>query len=575
MGDDENRDGSKWFDEEDSTPLANCVIKPKPCDESKDEEEVSELVIRKSALVSISKHFHNIVSLVGPPGVGKSTLSSTMYNVMRNDRNDYFEISGESLESFTRGIWSLNEHTKVEKAIRDKINVLDLEGIDTDDTIHYLVVVAMALSKAMLFCADYTGRNPRFMFSIFKTIECGARIFKEKNIRVPKPIIYIQVPFGMTTFKIGKETVDENGLFKSIKKKYKILKDFEMRIFSLPVFAKNRFDRKYQNAVRRLIDEFKNIKEGVPVEQRVKYAEGVIAALNSNSPSIISDMNLKCFQNELKLRIKGIKDDSIVALRQKAAAQQINKKLSFDAYCKLFCPQGLYSFADTAKQLALSLAYYDPKSAKHQKIINDIKGEKYCIDPKVICKDNYENALIRLKANLITKGNNFMKLHSTTFNSFVDLKIAEAKNKIKFKGSTYLPGHLRAAINQKKHELNSELLEKTQNEFTIPDDHLNIDINKKWESEMDTLRAQWEAQISNMKWKRKVTTSGNHKCPNCGNDHTSGVCHKKCGRKALWYWVDGPTNYCMCDGGCNELSQITSVCCWNCGTTLNATIITI
>ena len=46
--------------------------------------------------------------------------------------------------------------------------------------------------------------------------------------------------------------------------------------------------------------------------------------------------------------------------------------------------------------------------------------------------------------------------------------------------------------------------------------------------------------------KRKVMTSGHHKCSNCGKNHCPGVGHKKCGRGAIWYWIDSQTKYCIC-----------------------------
>ena len=44
------------------TKLANCIITPN------DDEDTLE--INKPGLEAISKHFHNMISLVGPPGVG-------------------------------------------------------------------------------------------------------------------------------------------------------------------------------------------------------------------------------------------------------------------------------------------------------------------------------------------------------------------------------------------------------------------------------------------------------------------------------------------------------------------------
>ena len=57
---------------------------------------------------------------------------------------------------------------------------------------------------------------------------------------------------------------------------------------------------------------------------------------------------------------------------------------------------------------------------------------------------------------------------------------------------------------------------------------------------------KWNIQIQDAKWKYQITTSGDHKCPKCGNNHSSGVCHQKCGQGSYWFWVDGPTNFAIC-----------------------------
>ena len=119
-------------------------------------------------LIIINKLFDGIINInlfcIYIVLIGKSTLAS-IYNVLREDKTEYFEAS-DCMEGFTKGIWSLKERIKVEHNACDKINVLDLEGLEDED-IHYFVVVAMALSKAMLLCANYNG-SPRFKFDMLK-----------------------------------------------------------------------------------------------------------------------------------------------------------------------------------------------------------------------------------------------------------------------------------------------------------------------------------------------------------------------------------------------------------------------
>ena len=59
--------GDEKFQE---TKWANCIITPN------DDEDT--LAINKPGLEAISKHFHNMVSLVGPPGVGMYLTVSSL-----------------------------------------------------------------------------------------------------------------------------------------------------------------------------------------------------------------------------------------------------------------------------------------------------------------------------------------------------------------------------------------------------------------------------------------------------------------------------------------------------------------
>ena len=60
-------------------------------------------------------------------------------------------------------------------------------------------------------------------FDMLNTLQSGIRVYKQNNIRVPSPIIYVQVPMdestgkAMTQFKLRKETVDQKGLVGYIK----------------------------------------------------------------------------------------------------------------------------------------------------------------------------------------------------------------------------------------------------------------------------------------------------------------------------------------------------------------------
>mmetsp|Transcript_53578 Transcript_53578/g.48190 ORF Transcript_53578/g.48190 Transcript_53578/m.48190 type:complete len:593 (-) Transcript_53578:29-1807(-) len=580
-GDEKEKDGGMSYKfpkaKFESTKWAECIVT---------EADDDKLAINKDAMSAVRNHFRDVISLVGPPGVGKSTLASTIYNVLRNNRDEYFEAS-DGMAGFTKGIWTLREQIKVAHNAKDKINILDLEGLEDEDIIHYFVVVAMALSKAMLLCANYNG-SPRFKFDMFNTLQSGIRVYKQNNIRVPSPIIYVQVPFdadtgkAITKFELRKETVDKNGLIRYIKKKFKDLENFEIRVFALPTFNKNRFDRTYLSAVQSLIDELKSIDKGIVIEERVNYAKGVAAALNNNSPSIIADMNLKFFRTEIKKHTDEIKQSTISKLRDDAKLVKIEKMIQYTEFCKLVSRNGKYRYGNILQTQAISLAYYDASDGQHNKIIREFDDEKkYYLEVKNHCREIYAAEVSSFKSKMSAKGQELMTLNDTAFKSFLDLEIERAASEIKFNGYTSMPYSLRSSAQEKSRQLKSEVIEKTQNIVTVPSDYLSMDLlTKKWDTKVNDLKSGWEKQKKRaLVERRKVITSGNHKCPKCGKDHSPGVCHKSCkksagGKGTLYYWVDGPTNTCICDK-CEETSRITSVCCYDCSTTLSARIVPI
>eukprot|EP01084_Bolivina_argentea_P128397 226964_1 len=485
-----------------SDNFSTCIVAPN------DDED--ELRLNTKAFRAIANHFHNVISLVGPPGVGKSTLSSTIYNVMRNDKNEYFAAS-DCLEGFTKGIWTLKESIKVSKANCDSINVLDL------------------CSSSV--CS--TGRN---------------------------------------------------GLIAHIKKKFKDLAGFEMRLFSLPEFKNDtRFDNEYLKAVKVLINELNGINEGVPIEERVQYATVVTVALNKHSPVMIADMNLKFFKNAIERKSAAIQTNAIVTLRENSDSQRLEKNMSFNDFCNLVCLNGVYRFGETIKKQAIASSYFDKENAHHRKIIDDFDDEKkYYIQPKDHCKDIYNKLIANLKSRLAAKGEQIMKINSEAFESYIGAEVKQASNKIKYDGYTGMPNQLRSMVKEKQRQFKIETIEKTQNMVNLPDDYLDMNmLDRSWETAVNSLKQEWmDKKKRALSDRRKVLTSGDTTCPSCGKKHGDGVsnlkesCYKS---NSIYYWVDGPTNTCVCDI-CEETSVITSVCCAssNCGATLsNCSIIRI
>eukprot|EP01084_Bolivina_argentea_P298941 515257_1 len=140
-----------------------------------------------------------------------------------------------------------------------------------------------------------------------------------------------------------------------------------------------------------------------------------------------------------------------------------------------------------------------------------------------------------------------------------------------------MPYDVSSRVQQKRRQIGEEIEQKSEGVIKLENNDFSMDVlNTEWATKVSDLKSDWEKRKTKALGvnKRKVTTSGDHTCPKCGNDHTPGVGHKKCGQGALWYWVDAQTYYCICDR-CKELTTITGVCCWSCSTTLNAKVVPI
>lgn len=181
------------------TSLAHCVVNTLHMKE----KNKPHLTVNDNGFTNISRTGANNVSLIGLTGHGKSTLGSTLYNVQRGDEHDYFDMS-DSLASFTQGIWAVKQN----RPEVDKIGVLDLQGLENEAHVHYMGIVAMTLSKAVVLCSS----GARFDFSMLNTLEKGCEIFEKYHIKLPKPALFLQMPFKQYEngkFQIGKDKMME------------------------------------------------------------------------------------------------------------------------------------------------------------------------------------------------------------------------------------------------------------------------------------------------------------------------------------------------------------------------------
>eukprot|EP01083_Nonionella_stella_P082416 227465_1 len=556
-----------------STKSAECIVTV---------TEADALQINDMALRAIRNTFGRVIALAGSPGVGKSTLSSMMYNIMRGDKVDYFEISG-GMESFTKGIWALKDNIKTMKAKEDSAygwDILDLEGLANSHEIHYLVVIAMALSDAIVVC----DIGKRFNFDALDTITAAIRIYREKKINLPPPTLFLQVRYGRKKFKIDHNNkVDEDGLIAYIKQKYSELKALDIHLFATEFDddEDDRFQDGYEQSVKSFLKDVQSIKpSNMSIEERVKYARQMVEALNNNSDEMISKLNFEFFCNQTKQIAKEQRMSAIKTVKEMAvsAGLTLTKQVSFGEFCAKIGGNGkLYYGEDVVEQVTI-LSFYDANDPRYTDYVDDIEDsqERHCIEAKDYCKDEHEAAMVRVKSLLLGKGDALMKINNELFDSFVNRTVHEAIAEIQFNGDTDLPQEHRLAVQTKRRDLRKEITDKTQDIMELEDDYLSLHIlYTKWNVVVNALKADWEKRKTCALGanKRKVITTGNHTCGKCGKKHGNGVTDLKC-QDSLYYWVDAQTKYCICDT-CHKLWKAGTIVCASCYADLDARVVPI
>eukprot|EP01083_Nonionella_stella_P082417 227466_1 len=550
-------------------------------------EKKGTLAPNPKAMKTIREQFGRVLSVCGNPGSGKSTLTSTLYNIMRGDKRPYFEIS-DGMESFTRGIWALKDVVKAAHADKDSVygwDVLDLEGLANSNAIHYLVVVALALSDAIALC----GLKKRFNFDALKTIMAGLKNYRANNITLPTPTIYLQVPWvnytGQKEFKISKnEKRDKDGFIAYIFERFgDDLQGVEIRLFATDFPDEDdddydeedeenhpRFSKEYIQSVEGFLADLRTIpSKKVAIEQRVEYATQMVKALNDNSPGMIVKLNYKFFKDIVEQFAREEEASATLRIKQEGitVCNTIQDNLTFPAFCQKIGDGGKLQYGKAVYDKAITLSFYKESDAEINKLANkyrdDEKGQgKYYVSANPLCKDSYKLAIANVKSHMTTKGNELQQHNETNFRSFVNVQVETAMEAIQFQGSLSLPWKVTEDVREKRAELKKEIIEKTQNLVELPKDFLNDDILKsKWDTAVNTKKAQWAVMKTSAlgEDKRKVITAGNHTCGKCGKKHGNGVTDLKC-QDSLYYWVDAQTKYCICDT-CHKLWKAGTIVC--------------
>ena len=261
---------------------------------------------------SFSRNFTDIASLVANPGQGKSRLASTMYNLMRNTQNEYFKVSDGAI-SFTKGVWRISDENKSKALSMDTIDILDVEGLQKENSVYYLLISVVVLSKSIILLS-----RERVNKDALGVLEIAFKILDSLGIALKKPVLFIQTKFDDDGKPIGEDgnSITEQQLLDSIVKEIPVVKQFQVEFFSLTeipavdvlkricldkLMVNQMLDHAtsiYEHDVEALLERLVAIKDPVSSEHRMHYLMKVVGHLNSENPDLVLEQNLEFFSKD-------------------------------------------------------------------------------------------------------------------------------------------------------------------------------------------------------------------------------------------------------------------------------------
>ena len=479
---------------------------------------------------------NSFVACLGPPGAGKSAFCHSFYDINYGLKKKSFQVS-DSISSFTKGLWILNEKTRQQIQGHIERDIIDVEGFQVDDikSWKYVMIISFLATDIILLNQNARYDDIKKILSIMKS---SFKKMDQSNMpRILKQII-IQLK--------NKRQVQECNIENILKEMNCSLKDFD-GIKIVPVYIPT-------------ISEDDLYESNNDVSLNAKYRDSIKGILKVLSP-----------------------------------IGQINAV----AHLRKFCPEfnnainGKHSFDKLSIIKELEIDYNNCYSRWEQTKVIELQGVD--LKPLLSTNEDYKSYIQRNDINF-----KFVeKLEDLTFHGnsidFTNSYKSFGKNK------TFLANvnSLRANYESKKRELEcgndifknnllcefnkiqsdiKAMLSKVKFQGVIPSNYdctLNVDITNA-NNDCITLKQEYEDQLINFyqsstvdklnsfkeqieraKWKNSVQAGGDMTCYS-GHNLNNIV---KCGSdKGTLFWVDGDTNSVICNY-CLEVTIISTLKC--------------
>jgi len=298
-------------------------------------------------------------------------------------------------------------------AASDRIDCIDCEGVQIgNDCTVSLSIAAMVISSSIIFCS----RSPRVDDTYLILIKQSLEFIQKYDIRIPHPIIYIQLPVktknnqdycveihqGKSLVSLSPEEFIEHWKSQLSPELLVYIKQFNLKPLILPtvniepseIISDNPI---YRHTVMEFIEdvireEEKNLNR-ITIEERLAYLESIVKALNDpkNAIRIIADRNIEQFRYNCKLTFEKLQKSKIQNLIEtyKPKITKNNKDYS------IWCGKNI-NFGEDYEKLVSFDPFFNKNNPKCLEIVQEY-SKIAIIYPQEYLKASYNEELHRFK----------------------------------------------------------------------------------------------------------------------------------------------------------------------------------
>lgn len=517
-------------------------------------------------------NIRSLVACIGPPGAGKSTLCNALLTAGYGTKFTFFEPSS-SIASYTKGLWVLAQSVRMQLP-QMRWEVMDMEGFQPDLYSSWgMTMVLSLLAEVVIFC----NRDARYdaLFKAAEVFQKGRDLSSQFGMRPVTKQIFVQLEEGM----------DEEDKAACVKKIKETIPNVDIEAFEIPhIRNKNKKDHEFvtfhedmKEAVTDLTKKFNFPATSDAVASRAKHIESLLDAFNESDFKKCSDISQEFLQADCERIYKA----TIAIYRNECYNRAMKTKLpNMETTLEEFMGKVdpiVFDFTVSVFFLEGSSEEFCEKFLERMPKVEPIDFYKPVYDDKV-----QDLAVLKERAAKCTSDAELAYLNET--NEFIEgRKVELLQHVATLKYGQKIKGDGSKFLNSKKHEQRGMFLGMdAENRSAFVPDFTSFFLFVRQQNEL--LENMWNAQTVKAQWKSPCAAHGKMECQS-GHKvkmNPSITCDKQirdketgktgaCG--GVWYWVDGPEQYAMCNGPCETVKYMEpGLKCVKCGADLLCSI---